>query len=300
MRTRTRLVAVTAVLAAVVTGVALRAEPAAAGTSTPAASVQPAAAYCGNNGTDLRPSRDEVLRRARSWMNNTQNDSAYDPVNFYGDYVPYSQAVCHTNGYGSYRQDCSGFVAMAWGLGGAGDAWWTGNLRPAYSGGHTIAIGQTELAPGDALLLHVGNDTVDHVALFVRWIEGKGAVVYEQTPGRPRVSFWSMSQVNAYTPIRYALLANTLVSGGFGHLNLVDGSGGDTAWANGGAQNQIGSGWLGGSCNYQAIQSGGDGRIYVIDGAGQLRWWRHLDPTGGTASWATVSPCGNYIGNGWL
>src|SRR2546430_9172929 len=161
MRTGKRPVALTAVLAAVVGGVAFQAGPAsaasAANTSTPAASAQPAAAYCGDNGTDLRPSRDEVLRRARSWMNNTQNDSGYDPVNFYGDYVPYSQAVCHTNGYGSYRQDCSGFVAMAWGLGGRGDAWWTGNLRPAYSGGHTIAITQNQLAPGDALLRALGN-----------------------------------------------------------------------------------------------------------------------------------------------
>jgi hypothetical protein len=451
-----RVLATVLVGAAMVVVQGLSVQAASAASTAAPAVVQPAAANCGNNGTDLRPSRDEVLRRARSWLNNTQNDSGYDPVNFYGDYVPYSLFVCHTNSYGSYRQDCSGFVAMAWGLGGPGDGWWTGNLVPANSGGHTVAITQNQLAPGDALLNHVGNPDIDHVALFVRWVGG-GALVYEQTPGRPRVSLWPMSVVNAYTPIRYALLANTLVSGGFGHLNLVrtngdlgwythtgwsdgsfswspgftagsgwnnlekvvgsgttlygifpdgtmrwyrydtdqgwdpstdtvigtgwnmfkfvvsgyngviygvtysgelmwyrytgtpghggawasdhgrtighgwtifrevaaadgvfygvrfdgglqwsryltplDGSGGDTAWANGGAQNQIGSGWLGGSCNYQAIQSGGDGRIYVIDGAGQLRWWRHLDPIGGSASWASVAPCGNYIGNGWL
>jgi hypothetical protein len=437
------------------------ADPKDPGSDEPTASAEPikrpmelAAANCGNNGADKRYSRDEVLRRARSWLYNTQSDSGYDPVNYQGDHVPYSQNFCFTNGYGSYRQDCSGYVSMAWGLGGRGDAWYTGNLRPAYSGGRTVAIAQSQLAPGDALLRHLGSTSTDHVGLFVRWVPG-GALVYEQT-GPPRVAVWDLDKVALYTPIRYTKLANTLATGQYGYLNLVTQSGnlnwyhhtgwsagttswdpsftvgtgwhlfdkviadqrtvfgirldgtmewnqystdtgwrfpdrgqvigtgwnqmkfvvsggsgiiygityagemkwyrfhvtpsggywdansmkvigtgwkdfrtvtasagtfyairhnGDlywyrylypydaaaVAWAGSPTGTPIGTGWNAESgCAFQTAMSAGDGRIYVADLNGYLRWWRHLDPVNGSATWASVAPCGNVVGDGWL
>jgi hypothetical protein len=276
-----------------------------AGVAASASSAQPGASHavggrptmaasgCGNNGADKRYPREEVLRRARSWLSGTQSDTPYDPVNYFGDYVPYSQSVCHTNSYGSYRQDCSGFVSMAWGLGGAGDAWWTGNLLPQYSAGHTVAIAQSALAPGDALLRHVGDESVDHVALFVRWAGG-GALVYEQTGAthRPRVAVWSMSTVALYTPIRYALLASTLVAGQRGALNLVR-TGGELDW-------YTHTGWTDGTTSWdRTIRSGtgfnefdkilADGHtIYGIYPDGTMKWYSYdfaagWDPASGTA-----------------
>jgi hypothetical protein len=46
--------------------------------------------------------------------------------------------------------------------------------------------------------------------------------------------------------------------------------------------------------------AGGDGRIYVADASGILRWHRQLDPNNGGTTWAAVTPCGNVIGTGWV
>jgi hypothetical protein len=46
-------------------------------------------------------SRHDVLLQAQSWI---------------GEHVMYSQTQYHTNRYGRYRQDCSGYVSMCWHL----------------------------------------------------------------------------------------------------------------------------------------------------------------------------------------
>jgi hypothetical protein len=73
------------------------------------------------------------------------------------------------------------------------------------------------------------------------------------------------------------------------------------AWAGSPTGALIGSGWNAESgCAFQTAMSAGDGRIYVADLNGYLRWWRHLDPVNGSATWASVAPCGNVVGEGWL
>jgi hypothetical protein len=71
--------------------------------------------------------------------------------------VPYSQTSWWTNRYGTYRQDCSGYVSMAWGLDQYTD-FWTGNLNLVS---HTIPA--ATLLPGDILL------SVKHTILFAGW-----------------------------------------------------------------------------------------------------------------------------------
>ncbi|SCG81606.1 NlpC/P60 family protein [Micromonospora rifamycinica] len=141
---------------------------------------------CESNGSDKSPTRSEVLTRARSWLSVG---------------IPYSQERCYRNQYGDYRTDCSGFVSMAWGLGGSGSAFWTGNL---LNRSHTIA--RSDLKPGDALLRHTGDTSENHVALFVAWSDSAHTkpTVMEQTGSRDTVEdVWSASYSSQYTPIRY-------------------------------------------------------------------------------------------------
>jgi len=147
---------------------------------------------CDNNGADKSLTRAQVLIRARSWL-------SLD--------VPYSQERCYRNQYGDYRTDCSGFVSMAWGLGGPGNTFWTGNLDTRS---HPISRGS--LRPGDALLRYTGDPHEDHVALFVMWADSGHTqpVVFEQTgsadssTGRhTNQHTWSSSYASLYTPVRY-------------------------------------------------------------------------------------------------
>ncbi|MBP2184375.1 hypothetical protein [Amycolatopsis magusensis] len=95
--------------------------------------------------------RGEVLARAASWTG-----------------VPYSQTDYHPTPYGEFRQDCSGFVSMTWGLPG----------RPADPNGGTNTVGlaaistpiaKDDLRPGDALIDIEGDSNTRHVALFESW-----------------------------------------------------------------------------------------------------------------------------------
>src|SRR4051794_36736932 len=55
---------------------------------------------CKRNPThNLKLKRSTIKKRGWSWVKAK---------------VPYSQTSYHCNGYGNYRQDCSGFVSMAW------------------------------------------------------------------------------------------------------------------------------------------------------------------------------------------
>jgi hypothetical protein len=87
-------------------------------------------------------SRAEILRRAQNWVN---------------EQVPYSESAWWTDSDGTYRQDCSGYVSMAWDLDQDID-FWTGNLNTVS---HTIAA--ADLQPGDILL------SESHTILFASW-----------------------------------------------------------------------------------------------------------------------------------
>src|SRR5262245_61994025 len=134
-----------------------------------AAAVSTTPTPCDNNGADKSMTRSQALTRAQSWLSVG---------------IPYSQSRCYRNEYGDYRTDCSGFVSMAWGVGGSGSDHWTGNFLEIS---HEIA--RADLQPGDALLRHEGNPDVDHVALFVRWADSAHTqpVVMEQTGSRNTV-----------------------------------------------------------------------------------------------------------------
>lgn len=90
-------------------------------------------------------SRVEVIARAASWV--TQG-------------VPYSQTRWWTDRHGTYRQDCSGYVAMAWDLD-TRTNYWTGNLATV-----SYRIASSALQSGDILLL-----PGDHTVIFAGWAD---------------------------------------------------------------------------------------------------------------------------------
>ncbi|WP_156081320.1 hypothetical protein [Amycolatopsis vancoresmycina] len=138
--------------------------------------------------TDLKPafttmanrpiSRSEVRERGQSWLD---------------DHVPYSQSAYHTNQYGSYRQDCSGFVSMAWNLERSEN---TQSLLPLMTD-----IDRSDLKFGDALW------RTGHIALFVGWNDEARTrpVVWEEYDyghfAEQRV--WSASYAATFTAKRY-------------------------------------------------------------------------------------------------
>ncbi|WP_232376486.1 C40 family peptidase [Amycolatopsis aidingensis] len=132
--------------------------------------------------SDLELTRDDILERGKSWID---------------ERVPYSQSSWHTNRFGTYRQDCSGYVSMAWGL---HQVRWTGNIMEVAH-----RIDKQDLLPGDALWLH-GSST-QHMALFVRWADSARtrAVVWEEyrtgTVASERT--WSASRTSRFNAIRY-------------------------------------------------------------------------------------------------
>lgn len=87
-------------------------------------------------------SRAQILLRAQRWVS---------------EHVPYSQVAWWSDANGIYRQDCSGYVSMAWALDQDTD-FWTGNLNTVS---HVIDPGQ--LLPGDILL------STGHTVLFAGW-----------------------------------------------------------------------------------------------------------------------------------
>jgi hypothetical protein len=102
-----------------------------------------------------------AVKRAQSWVD---------------DHVSYSQSRTHTNRYGTYRQDCSGFVSLAWALSSS----YTTATLPDVS----FAIDESDLRRGDILLHLATRKTSGHVVMFDRWVDAAHTsyVVYEETP----------------------------------------------------------------------------------------------------------------------
>ncbi|MET9220083.1 MULTISPECIES: peptidoglycan-binding protein [unclassified Streptomyces] len=144
--------------------------------------------------TPLRLTRDQIIQRARTWADAK---------------VPYSMTAYWKDGY---RQDCSGFVSMAWGLGSSA---WTGSLA-----GYGVRITKDELMPGDILLFHNAADPEhgSHTVIFDGWVDDAHTAYtgYEQTVPATRVqttpyAYWSNS--GKYIPYRYKYLAGGSSSG---------------------------------------------------------------------------------------
>jgi hypothetical protein len=128
-------------------------------------------------------SRAQIMARAALWVQ---------------EQVPYSQTEWYTNQNGTYRQDCSGYVSMAWDLDQNTD-FWTGNLNLVS---HTIPAAQ--LLPGDILL------SDEHTILFAGWANAEHSSFdyYEEAhPGTvaryvvdaPLAAFLD----NGFAPFRY-------------------------------------------------------------------------------------------------
>jgi hypothetical protein len=137
--------------------------------------------------------RDEVLARAKLWV---EAGVAYDQGKFTG----------------GYRQDCSGYVSMAWNL---GKNYGTTTL-PEVS--HQIT--KDELLPGDVLLDNQSPD--QHVLIFRAWANAAHTsyYAYEMTPPKaiaPTMDYpyWSWFAYSGYyRPFRYNGIQDSLPTPG--------------------------------------------------------------------------------------
>lgn len=132
--------------------------------------------------------RAEIIRRARKWVVAK---------------VPYSMYKYWSDGY---RQDCSGFVSMAWNLPGNE---WTGSLDQ-----YGVRISGEDLQPGDILLFHNPADPQNgsHVVIFGGWTDYTHTyyIAYESIRPHARrqatpYAYWSHS--DRYLAFRYKGLA---------------------------------------------------------------------------------------------
>lgn len=135
-------------------------------------------------GTLRKTSRADIINRAKLWVNAK---------------VPYSMTKYWSDGY---RQDCSGYVSMAWNLDGNE---WTGSLSRFGT-----RIAREDLQPGDILLFHNPSDPTkgSHVTIFGGWTDYTHShyVAYEQTKPTTRsqstpMAYWNNSA--SYVAYRY-------------------------------------------------------------------------------------------------
>ncbi|MFI9118929.1 peptidoglycan-binding protein [Streptomyces bikiniensis] len=138
----------------------------------------------------LRPTtRAEIIDRAKLWV---------------AAQVPYSMEKYWTDGY---RQDCSGYISMAWNL---RNNEWTGSLDRFGE-----RIDRADLQPGDILLFHnpAAPNRGSHVTIFGGWTDPAHTsyTAYEQTEPRARkkttpMAYWENS--DRYVAYRYKGVAS--------------------------------------------------------------------------------------------
>jgi hypothetical protein len=137
-------------------------------------------------------SQAQVIERAQRWV---------------AEKVPYSEDAWWTDADGEYRQDCSGYVSMAWGLNQDID-FWTGNLNTVS---HTIPA--ADLEPGDILLSN------QHTVLFAGWADAAHTMFdfYEESHPGTVAHYVIDAPLAAYlgsgfAPFRYDGLHDSAVS----------------------------------------------------------------------------------------
>ena len=137
-----------------------------------------------HEGPARKSTRTDIINRAKGWVSAK---------------VPYSTTAFWSDGY---RQDCSGFVSMAWNL--AGNEW-TGSLAEFGT-----KIARADLQPGDILLFHNPADPNNgsHVTIFGGWTDFTHTfyLAYELAPPHARaiptpMAYWTDS--SRYVPYRY-------------------------------------------------------------------------------------------------
>ncbi|SFN74455.1 hypothetical protein SAMN04487980_103070 [Streptomyces sp. cf124] len=150
--------------------------------------------------------RAEIIERAERWI---------------ADEVPYSMREYWSDGY---RQDCSGFVSMAWNLPGNE---WTGSLD-------TFAqrISKGRLEPGDMLLFHNPKDPRQgsHVVIFGGWTDDTETRYIAYESARPYArrqatpyAYWN--NASRYVPYRYKGLVPDGAGGSDDETDASNGSG---------------------------------------------------------------------------
>ncbi|WP_316522151.1 peptidoglycan-binding protein [Kitasatospora brasiliensis] len=139
--------------------------------------------------------RAQIIQRAQSWVDQG---------------VPYSMTRYWSDGY---RQDCSGFVSMAWGLNSSQTTWTLPNFAER--------IGKNDLQPGDALICNnpANPQAGSHVTIFGGWTDSSRTryIAYEQTgPSTKKratpYAYWNNS--GSYVPYRYTGLSGGGTGGG--------------------------------------------------------------------------------------
>lgn len=118
-------------------------------------------------------SRAQMLLRAQRWI---------------AEQVPYSEVSWKVDAGGTYRQDCSGYVSMAWALDPRVD-FWTGNLNTV-----SHVISGAALQPGDILL------SASHTVLFAGWADAAhdSFDFYEESRPGTNARFVVDAPLNAY------------------------------------------------------------------------------------------------------
>ncbi|UUN27076.1 peptidoglycan-binding protein [Streptomyces sp. FIT100] len=157
---------------------------------------RPAPAPAGGAAPELRTmTRAQIINRAKLWVK---------------DKVPYSMGLFWSDGY---RQDCSGYVSMAWNL--LGNEW-TGSLAQ-----YGVRIAREDLQPGDILLFHNEADPGNgsHVTIFGGWTDYSHThyIAYEQARPNTRrratpMAYWNNS--GRYVAYRYRGLVGATALGG--------------------------------------------------------------------------------------
>ncbi|MFD3514801.1 hypothetical protein [Streptomyces sp. NPDC058657] len=141
---------------------------------------------------DPRPaSRQQTLQRASTWL--TADN---------GRPVPYSQTA---RWQGGYRQDCSGYVAMALGLSTPGP-----NTVGLTHRTLTRPLAMNELQPGDLVIDALGDSNTRHVVIFEKWNDDahRSYTAYEQrgvhgTTHRSLTYGLAGGEYRAYRPLQY-------------------------------------------------------------------------------------------------
>ncbi|MFE6867478.1 peptidoglycan-binding protein [Kitasatospora sp. NPDC057692] len=150
--------------------------------------------------------RAQIIERAQRWVDQK---------------VPYSMSRYWSDGY---RQDCSGFVSMAWGLGSSQTTW----TLPDFA----ERITKAELQPGDVLIYNnpASPQSGSHVTIFGGWTDSGRTryVAYEQTsPNTLKRStpyaYWNNSA--SYVPYRYKGLSTGGSGGGGSSSTAFPGAG---------------------------------------------------------------------------
>ncbi|WP_051945230.1 C40 family peptidase [Streptacidiphilus rugosus] len=111
---------------------------------------------------DGKIDRATVLARAQSWVD---------------EGVPYNQGRSKTDQNGTYREDCSGFVSMAWNL-----SWSRSTVTLDDRSVTTVLSSRSDLLPGDIL-----DYPADHTILFAGWKDQAAGTFYYYAESNPTV-----------------------------------------------------------------------------------------------------------------